>query len=107
LTDLIEKLLEKDPTKRLGYSRGAVEIKEHGFFRGVNWEMLTEVVRPPFIPARDDGHGEFPLEKFSNGGVDIKDYFQRLKTPPSLHPSPLTSPSPNKFKKKNVSLTEF
>ena len=35
LTDLIEKLLEKDPTKRLGYMRGAEEIKEHEFFRGV------------------------------------------------------------------------
>jgi hypothetical protein len=64
-------------------------------------------MRPPFIPARDDGNGELLSEKYSNGGVDIKEYFQRLKTPPSLHPSPLTSPSPNKFKKKNVSLTEF
>ncbi|KAK6141552.1 hypothetical protein DH2020_024705 [Rehmannia glutinosa] len=32
LTDLIGKLLEKDPTRRLGYCRGASEIKEHEFF---------------------------------------------------------------------------
>ncbi|KAK7312428.1 hypothetical protein VNO77_36275 [Canavalia gladiata] len=103
LTDLIEKLLEKDPTKRLGYTRGAVEIKEHEFFRGVQWNLLMEVVRPPFIPSRDDSSWNSP-EKFSagNGGVDIKDYFNSLTSPPS-------SPSPSGFCKfkKNVSLTEF
>ncbi|CAL0304178.1 unnamed protein product [Lupinus luteus] len=104
LTDLIEKLLEKDPTKRLGYARGASEIKEHGFFRGVQWDMLTEMVRPPFIPMRDDGK---LTEKISaaNGEVDIRDYFESLKSPPSLPPSPVSSLS-CKFKRA-VSVTEF
>ncbi|CAI8616646.1 unnamed protein product [Vicia faba] len=112
LTDLIGRLLEKDPTKRLGYSRGAIEIKEHGFFRGVNWEMLTKVVRPPFIPGRDDINGELPSGKFyeGKGGVDIRDYFQRLKSPsPMPHapaPLPLQSPPCYRFRK-NVSLTAF
>ncbi|RDX86889.1 Serine/threonine-protein kinase UCNL, partial [Mucuna pruriens] len=102
LTDLVEKLLEKDPTKRLGYTRGAAEIKEHQFFRGVRWDLLTEVVRPPFIPAREDAAGD-STEKFStqNGCVDIRDYFQNLKSSPSFPPSPSCT-----FKK-NVSLTEF
>ena len=85
LTDLIERLLEKDPLKRLGYVGGANEIKEHEFFRGVKWEMLTEVVRPPFIPSRDDGY--LTAEEF--GGVNISDYFEKLKLPSS----PLRSPS--------------
>ncbi|RZB74459.1 serine/threonine-protein kinase UCNL-like [Glycine soja] len=106
LTDLIEKLLEKDPTKRLGYTRGAVEIKEHEFFRGVRWELLTEVVRPPFIPTRDDGAGD-STDRLSdrNCGFDIRGYFLNLKSSPSLPGSPLPSPS-CRFKK-NVSLTEF
>ncbi|MED6183007.1 hypothetical protein PIB30_033914 [Stylosanthes scabra] len=107
LTDLIEKLLEKDPTARLGYTRGADEIKEHKFFHGVRWDMLTEVVRPPFIPARNDpGAGE-SMESLigGEGGVNIRDYFQKLRLPPSLPPSPLHSPS-GKFKR-NVSLSEF
>ncbi|KAG4973953.1 hypothetical protein AAZX31_11G128700 [Glycine max] len=96
LTNLIERLLEKDPTKRLGYTRGAAEIKEHEFFRGVQWELLTEVVRPPFIPSGDDGAGEM-TERFSdrNCGVNIRDYFQNLKSSPS-----------GRFEK-NVSLREF
>ncbi|KHN21890.1 Serine/threonine-protein kinase OXI1 [Glycine soja] len=99
LTNLIERLLEKDPTKRLGYTRGAAEIKEHEFFRGVRWELLTEVVRPPFIPSGDsgdDGAGEM-TERFSdrNCGVNIRDYFQNLKSSPS-----------GRFEK-NVSLREF
>ncbi|KAK7335807.1 hypothetical protein VNO80_27863 [Phaseolus coccineus] len=99
LTDLISQLLEKDPSKRLGYVRGATEIKEHEFFRGVKWDLLTEVMRPPFIPSRDD------VTKPFADGLDIRGYFQSLKSPPSLPPSPLRSPS---FEfQKNVSSPEF
>ncbi|CAL0329173.1 unnamed protein product [Lupinus luteus] len=106
LTDLIEKLLEKDPTKRLGYARGATEIKEHAFFKGVQWDLLTEMVRPPFIPVRDDGTGELTENSAAvNGGVDIKHYFESLKSPPSLPPSPVSSLS-CKFKK-TFSLSDF
>lgn len=106
LTDLVERLLEKDPVKRLGYTRGAAEIKEHEFFRGVRWEILTEVVRPPYIPARDDVDGDSPT-KFGGGncGLDIREYFQNLKSAPSMPASP--SPSMSYRFKKNVSLTEF
>ncbi|KAJ6414387.1 hypothetical protein OIU84_003394 [Salix udensis] len=84
LTDLIERLLEKDPAQRLGYQRGACEIKEHGFFKGVRWDLLTEVLRPPFIPSREDG--ELTV---TTGGVDMRKYFEDLRAPPpSIPPSP-------------------
>ncbi|GAV76746.1 Pkinase domain-containing protein [Cephalotus follicularis] len=102
LTDLIRRLLEKDPTKRLGYQRGAIEIKEHVFFKGVRWDLLTGVLRPPFIPSRDDG--DLTL-KVTTGDVDIKEYFQNLRKPPSLSlpPSPLPSPDC----RRNVSFAEY
>ncbi|KAF2317729.1 hypothetical protein GH714_039692 [Hevea brasiliensis] len=100
LTDLIERLLEKDPTKRLGYQRGAREIKEHVFFKGLRWDLLTEVLRPPFIPARDDTNLTETTE-----GVDIREYFQNLKAPPSLPPSRL--PSPSSECHRSMSLKEF
>ena len=38
--DLILNLLEKDPSKRIGSKLGAREIKNHPFFKGVNWEAV-------------------------------------------------------------------
>ncbi|CAI0412616.1 unnamed protein product [Linum tenue] len=103
LTDLIERLLEKDPAKRLGYADGAAEIKGHAFFKGVRWDLLTEVCRPPFIPSRDETEGSCPgMMPAAAGGVDIREYFEKLRAPPV---SPLWSPS-SEFHR-NVSLAEF
>ncbi|XP_015935550.1 serine/threonine-protein kinase UCNL-like [Arachis duranensis] len=102
LTDLISRLLEKEPSRRLGSVRGADEIKDHEFFRGLKWDLLTAevVMRPPFIPSRDD-EAHF-TEKLTGGGaaggVDVRDYFQRLKAP--------QSPS-CELHRKNVSWGEF
>ena len=41
--DLIQKILIKDPTKRIGYgSNDYKEIKEHPFFKGINFDNLFE-----------------------------------------------------------------
>ncbi|XP_043725937.1 serine/threonine-protein kinase OXI1-like [Telopea speciosissima] len=48
LRDLIGKLLEKDPTKRISIEG----IKGHDFFKGVDWESALRIARPPFIPLR-------------------------------------------------------
>ncbi|KAG6478090.1 hypothetical protein ZIOFF_061522 [Zingiber officinale] len=43
LTDIIERLVVKDPERRLGFSGGAEEVKAHPFFDGVKWELLPEI----------------------------------------------------------------
>ncbi|KAL7168342.1 hypothetical protein ACSBR2_038726 [Camellia fascicularis] len=48
--DLISKLLVKNPKKRIGSSKGSVEIKRHEFFKGVNWALIRSV-RPPEVPS--------------------------------------------------------
>ncbi|GLJ43579.1 hypothetical protein SUGI_0906890 [Cryptomeria japonica] len=48
--DLISKLLTKEPSKRLGFERGASEIKEHHFFDGVNWTLILKG-QPPMVPG--------------------------------------------------------
>ncbi|MBA0821764.1 hypothetical protein Goarm_018604 [Gossypium armourianum] len=100
LTDLIGRLLQKDPEKRLGYHGGACEIKQHAFFRGVRWDLLTEVLRPPYIPPRDDGD---LTTEVSPGNFDIREYFQSSKAPnpKSMPPSPLSD------HRRNVSFTEY
>eukprot|EP00250_Pteridium_aquilinum_P002307 c12505_g1_i1 orf=855-2534(+) len=47
--DLIRGLLVKDPHHRLGFKRGATEIKQHPFFEGVNWALIR-CTTPPEIP---------------------------------------------------------
>ncbi|GJM98505.1 hypothetical protein PR202_ga15526 [Eleusine coracana subsp. coracana] len=47
--DMIRGLLVKDPQHRLGYKRGATEIKQHPFFEGVNWALIR-CASPPDVP---------------------------------------------------------
>jgi protein-serine/threonine kinase len=46
--ELIEKLLVKDPRRRLGYARGATDIKSHPFFDGIKWSLIRNY-RPPEV----------------------------------------------------------
>ncbi|CRG97095.1 rac-beta serine/threonine protein kinase, putative [Plasmodium gallinaceum] len=50
--DLLKKLFEKNPNKRLGSGiTDAEEIKKHPFFKSVNWDdVLNKKVKPPFKP---------------------------------------------------------
>lgn len=51
--DFIRKLLNGDPSKRLGVGiNGASEIRNHPWFEGFNWESLQKrKSEPPHIPA--------------------------------------------------------
>ncbi|ONI19360.1 hypothetical protein PRUPE_3G274500 [Prunus persica] len=51
--DLIRGLLVKNPQKRLGFKRGATEIKQHPFFANVNWALIRST-HPPEIPKPFD-----------------------------------------------------
>ncbi|KAG5403673.1 hypothetical protein IGI04_009791 [Brassica rapa subsp. trilocularis] len=44
---LINMLLNRDPRKRLGTKGGANEIKQHAFFRGINWPLIRDMDPPP------------------------------------------------------------
>nr|AML76934.1 putative LOV domain-containing protein [Ehretia acuminata] len=44
---LIHALLNKDPASRLGSMGGANEIKQHAFFRGINWPLIRCMSPPP------------------------------------------------------------
>ena len=47
--DLIQALLVRDPSKRLGARGGADEIKRHSFFKDIHWELIRNET-PPFKP---------------------------------------------------------
>nr|AML76642.1 putative LOV domain-containing protein [Bacopa caroliniana] len=44
---LIHALLLRDPGSRLGSNGGANEIKQHPFFRGINWPLIRCMSPPP------------------------------------------------------------
>lgn len=50
--DLVLKLVEKDPAKRIGCNAGgAEELKAHPFFRDIDWDKLyAKEITPPYIP---------------------------------------------------------
>jgi len=49
---LLKGLLCRNPAQRLGSNRDAIAIKEHTFFREINWEALErKEVTPPFKPT--------------------------------------------------------
>ena len=42
--DLLEKLLRFDPLNRIGCRElGTIEIKQHPFFRGIDWEEIENM----------------------------------------------------------------
>nr|AML79208.1 putative LOV domain-containing protein [Synsepalum dulcificum] len=47
---LMYRLLNRDPKNRLGSHEGAHEIKQHPFFKGVNWP-LVRCMNPPKLDA--------------------------------------------------------
>jgi serine/threonine protein kinase len=57
--DIIDRLLTVDVNERLG-SRGAAEVKQHPFFRGIDWANLHNQ-QPFFLPTvkGDDDTGNF------------------------------------------------
>ncbi|KAG2328007.1 hypothetical protein Bca4012_037047 [Brassica carinata] len=55
---LIFRLLQRDPKKRLGCLEGANEVKNHSFFKGINWALIRCTTPPeletPLFPGEAD-----------------------------------------------------
>ncbi|CAA2933628.1 LOV domain-containing [Olea europaea subsp. europaea] len=64
---LMCRLLHRDPKKRLGSREGANEVKQHPFFRGVNW-ALVRCMNPPELDAPLFGTNE-EKDKFVDPGL--------------------------------------
>jgi serine/threonine protein kinase len=71
---LLNGLLERDESKRLGSNKDYLEIKEHEFFKDIDWDKLYQrKVTPPFIPEVEGGDDEaknFDTEFTSERVVD-------------------------------------
>lgn len=77
------RLLQIDPTKRLGHN-GAAEIRAHPFFASVCWETLLQR-RAAFIPTteHEEDTSYFAAKPFSQKSVaaDLADHLARRSAP--------------------------
>ncbi|KAK2814830.1 hypothetical protein Q7C36_023096 [Tachysurus vachellii] len=77
---ILQALLEKDNTRRLGYNDDFNEVKSHIFFASINWDDLVERrIPPPFNPSVESQYDisnfdpEFTEETVPNSVCICKD----------------------------------
>ena len=78
--DLINKLLYRKPHKRLGCN-GIKEIKEHSWFKNINWEeLLNKQMKSPFVPKDGDNFDKRYCEGVENIDTQTKERYQYYKS---------------------------
>ena len=80
--DLLTRLLDKDPKKRLGARYGSFEIKQHPFFSKIDWDkMMTKQYIPPepYIKQRFKNFLKLPADQKTNQEV-YKDFIKDLSS---------------------------
>ncbi|KAI9200017.1 hypothetical protein LWI28_001562 [Acer negundo] len=70
--DLINRFLIHDPNQRIG-ANGAVEVKTHPFFKGVNWDSLAQQ-KAAFVPQPESiDDTSYFLSRFSQFSSGLPD----------------------------------
>ena len=87
--DILKRLIN-DPEKRLGRN-GAEEVKQHPFFKNVDWKHVKETMIPPFIPE---------LKNI----FDTKYFDEYEETEPFY---PINKDKGNKYQKKDMCFVDF
>ena len=80
--DLINKLIQKNPNKRLGSSGGINEIKKHPWFKDINWkELYNFKLKAPFVPYGENNYeARFTTKKSIWGDDTEQRYIDILKS---------------------------
>ena len=84
LIDLIKKLLNVDPTKRLG-AQNIHEIMDHPWFKGLDWDHIDQL-EPVFVPEQKDKFNvsyfteRYTFQKTDDIEKDILDDIEKAKT---------------------------
>lgn len=71
LRDLIRRLLDKQPERRISLDA----VKRHEFFKGLDWKSVLRISRPPYIPAGPEWEeGATP----GNDPIDVEKLVQEV-----------------------------
>ncbi|XP_031800131.1 ribosomal protein S6 kinase alpha-4 [Sarcophilus harrisii] len=83
--DLLKRLLEKDPKKRLGSGpQGAQEVKDHPFFQGLDWVALAARKVP--APFRPQIRSELDVGNFAEEFTRLEPVYSPPGSPPPGDP---------------------
>jgi len=75
--DFIRRLLVADRSKRLGNLKGGIEdVKNHRWFRGVDWKiLLRRDIQPPIIPKVGGGNCTINFENYAElSAAEVREY---------------------------------
>ncbi|KAI8917530.1 kinase-like domain-containing protein [Powellomyces hirtus] len=82
--DIVKRLLDMDPEKRLGSNGDGNEIKQHAWFKPLSWKKVeARQTTPPFVPSCDPP--EFIEKDRIARGVRADEYMEALKSPVNAH----------------------
>ena len=78
--DFINRCLKRKWRKRLGYNNGVIELKNHSWFKGFNWDKLYDKKKiAPFIPKRGDNFDKKYCEAIEKITDKTKERYQKYK----------------------------
>ena len=75
LKDLLKKMLNKNPKNRIGIENDKSDLKNHEFFRDINWDdIMKKKVKPPveMVDVREESTDEEILEVYGKDNQFIK-----------------------------------
>lgn len=72
--DLISRLLEPNPSKRLGCTAGGAEaIKTHPWFKDLDWlGLYNQTLRPPIVPQVRDNTDTSNFPEYEDSESDLE-----------------------------------
>lgn len=67
---LIRNLLQKDPKQRITLEG----IKGHEYFKGIDWDLILQMDRPPYIPAQSEDESKEGMKEID----DVESFVQEI-----------------------------
>ena len=78
--DFINKCLKRSRKKRLGCNNGIIELKNHSWFKGFNWDKLYNKKKlAPFIPKRGGNYDKKYCEAIEKITEQTLERYQKYK----------------------------